>query len=133
MKNKTEIDLVIVIPIGPGTELRFVTDTIDSLYYYAAHQFQIIIADDSGQQLGDQVKKLFPAADLIKTAKNNGRYGGLYITLSIAYRYAIEHYHFKALFKVDTDALIIGNAPEKEAVALFASQPHIGMAGQYGK
>ena len=130
---KKEFDLVIVIPIGPGTELDFIIDTIDSIYYYVASSFQIIIADDSMQGLGGQVKKQFPSADVITTIKNNGRYGGLYVTLSLAYRHAVENYHFKALFKVDTDALIIGNAPEKDVIDLFANHSDAGMAGQYGR
>ena len=130
--TKKEFDLVIVIPLGPGNEPDFITDTIDSLYHYIDSSFRIIIADDSQQKLGELIRKRFPDVDLLVNAKNKGRYGGLYITLSNAFRYAIENYRFKALFRLDTDALVIGKAPEKEVFELFATNADAGIAGQYG-
>lgn len=129
---KKEFDLVIVIPVGPGTEPDFIIDTIHSIYYYIASSFRLIVVDDSVQGLGIQIKQQFPEIHLISNLKNNGRYGKLYITLCQAYRYAVENYHFKALLQIETDALVIGHTPDKEAIQLFASHPEVGMAGQYG-
>ena len=56
---------------------------------------------------------------------------GLYIALSEAYDYALTHYDFNLLFKLDSDALITAPAPELEAIRLFNDNPRIAIAGQY--
>jgi hypothetical protein len=60
-----------------------------------------------------------------------GKLCGLYITLCMAFRHALENYHFQAVLRMDTDALIIGAAPEQEALDLFHRKSTIGIAGQY--
>jgi hypothetical protein len=129
---KQFFELVIVIPIGPKVEPEFIIDTVESIIYYTESIYKIILVDDSQTGIGTEVQQQFPDSDLIFTPRNYGRNGGLYLTLSLAFRYAIIHYHFSALLKIDTDALVIGPQPEKEAISLFKNKPGIGMAGQYG-
>jgi hypothetical protein len=121
----------VVIPVGPGTKEVFVADTIESITFNTSVSFKIILLDDSQTQIGVVIQKQFPFIDVLPTEKNYGSWCGLYISLSLAYRHALEHYQFHALLKLDTDALIIGKNPESEAIALFHSDPTIGMAGQY--
>ena len=53
-------------------------------------------------------------------AQRVGQIGCLvYIMLSLTFKHAIQHYHFGALLKLDTNALVINEAQEKEAIALF--------------
>lgn len=124
-------DVILVLPIGPGTPAHFVVDTIESYQYYSKHPFEVVLADDSHQDVGNKVRQALPFCHLIHTRKSMGGWAGLYITLSVAYRYALENFRFRAILKLDTDALVIGPEPEKEALELFRSDPLAGMAGQY--
>ncbi len=128
---KPKFDVIVVIPVGPNSQVEFIEDTVLSYEYYTKLSFKVIFADDSQQGIGNQLKTLFPAADVITTKKAMGGWAGLYITLSLAFRQAVEQYKFKAVLKLDTDALIIGEAPEKEDLELFALHPNAGIAGQY--
>lgn len=128
---KKNYELVIVIPVGPNASVEFTADTINSIEHYVSSTYKIIVIDDSQKGLGAKIKELFPHTDLLETPQNNGRLCGLYITLCIAYKHALQNYSFSLVFKVDTDALIINNNPEKEALRLFKNKPAVGMAGQY--
>ncbi len=129
--HKYIYDIILVVPIGPGNNTEFVIDTIDSFIHYSEQIYKVILLDDSGENVGTKIANLFPHYDLIHTTKQLGGWAGLYITLSMAYKYAIEKYRFTALLKLDTDALVIGKAFEKEAISLFRSMPFAGIAGQY--
>lgn len=124
-------DVVLVIPIGPGTSADFTIDTIESYRYYTKKPFEVILTDDSHQGIGKKVRDALPFCHLLHTKKPMGGWAGLYINLSNAYHYALQNFSFKALLKLDTDALIIGPEPEKEALELFDKNPQAGMAGQY--
>lgn len=128
---KQFFDIVVVIPLGPNCQPEFIADTIDSFIHYSVSDHKIIIADDSQKGTGKQVKERFPQVDVIETTEPMGKLCGLYITLSQAFRYALEHYRFTAVLRMDTDALVIGDAPEAAALELFGSDPGVGIAGQY--
>jgi hypothetical protein len=124
-------EIIVVIPVGPGSNVEFITDTIDSFVCYTKSSYQFILMDDSHEGIGNLVKKIFPSCNVLATKKPMGGWAGLYISLAEAYHFAVKHYHFHALLKLDTDALIIGAEPEKEALQLFKKQPSVGIAGQY--
>ena len=128
---KHTVQIVVIVPIGPNSSADFIADTIESFIFYTRSAYKIIFVDDSYQQVGEQVKNIFPEADIIYTPKPMGGMSGLYINLAHAYKYSLEHYDFDLIFKLDTDALIIGKEPEKEALQMFKNYPEIGIAGQY--
>lgn len=128
---KKEVEVVVVIPVGPNTPVAFVKDTIDSYIFYTKASYQFIIADDSQQAIGKALKTYLPDIDVIATVKPMGAWAGLYINEATAFQHAVLNYRFKALLKLDTDALVIGSAPEEAALKLFVNHPQIGMAGQY--
>ncbi len=128
---KHSVQIVVVVPIGPNSSADFIADTIESFIFYTKSTFKIILADDSHQQIAEEVKKIISDADIIYTAKPMGGMSGLYINLAHAYKYALEHYDFDLIFKLDTDALIIGKEPEKEALQMLEENPDLGIAGQY--
>lgn len=128
---KKEIEVVVVLPVGPNVPIAFVADTIESYCFYTRSSCKIIIADDSHQGIGKQIQTIFDDVDVIPTPRPMGGWAGLYINEATAFRHAVMHYRFKALLKLDTDALIIGEAPEEQALELFAKTPTIGLAGQY--
>ena len=130
---KQTYDLVVVIPVGPAASPEFLFDNIYSILYYVKGTCKIVLADDSHKGLGKLAQEQFPQVeiDIVPTPKPMGRLLGLYITLCTAFKHAVTHYHFGALLKLDTDALLIGDNPAKEAIEMFASYPSMGMAGQY--
>jgi hypothetical protein len=125
------VELVIVIPVGPATIYRWLDDTIDSIRHYITCTYKIIIADDSQKDLSMHLRKSNPGIHAVKTSKNLGKVSGLYFNLSAAYKYAIEHFSFTVLMKMDDDALVIGGDPQVAAIKLFREKPSIGMAGRY--
>jgi len=128
---KEFVEVIVVIPVGPDTNFGFLTDTIESYTFYTRSSYQIILADDSHQGIGHEIQKYYPEVDVVLTKKPLGGWAGLYINLASAFRYALENYRFRALLKLDTDALIIGLRPELEGLELFEKDPLIGIAGQY--
>ena len=122
-------DLVIVMPIGPNCNLNYIDDTINSIKYYFSSHYKLIILDDSHKGAGDEINRLHPDAEVLKTKKNLGVNAGLYINLCQAYQHALKQYDFELLLKIDDDALIIGKAPDQEALQFFKEQPKMGMAG----
>lgn len=128
---KEKVDLVVVMPIGPQAKPEFIIDSLHSIKHYTTPNHVIIIADDSQRGTGYSIREEFPELIVLPSRKSYGRMAGLYINLSHAYKYALDHYHFKALLKMDDDALIIGENPEDEAIELFRNNPAIGMAGRH--
>jgi hypothetical protein len=128
---KKFVSVIVVIPIGPKCRPDFIEDTINSFIYYTGSDYKIVLADDSQKNTGINLREKYPDIDVVETPSSMGKLCGLYVTLSLTYRYVLEHYHFGALLRMDTDALIIGPEPEKEAIQLFKARPEIGIAGQY--
>lgn len=124
-------DLIAVLPVGPGTRIEFIEDTIKSILFYCQCKVKIILPDDSSQGLGALIKEKYPETDLLVNKKSMGLNGGLYITLGLAYSHAVRQYRFKTLLKIDTDALVIGPDPQADAEHYFQQNPHIGIAGLY--
>jgi hypothetical protein len=124
-------DVVVIVPIGPGTKPEFVIDTVESYKYYTNRPFEVVLTDDSHQGVGAKVQAALPYCRLLHTSKPMGGWAGLYINLSNAYSYALRNFRFKALLKLDADALVIAPEPEKEALELFKQDPTAGIAGQY--
>ena len=120
-----------VMPIGPGSSCEFISDSIDSFIHYTRSGYKIILADDSHQGIGAGIAATVPGCDVIVSKGRLGGWAGLYINLSLAFSHAVQQYRFKSLLKLDTDALVIGPAPEKEAIELFTANPQMGIAGQY--
>ena len=131
---KQFVDLIIVIPVGPGCKIEFILDTIDSIKYYVHSQYKIIVTDDSQNiAVAQEIVKNFPWIIILKNDKNRGKLLGLYMTLCNAYRFALHHFDFHALLRLDTDALIIGHDPELAIIEFFRKNPTVGLAGRYVK
>lgn len=126
---KQNFDVVVVMAVGPNSKREYILDTLHSFQFYTTSSHKVIVIDDSQKDLGVEIKRVMPETDVLKTNKNSGSMAGLYINLAAAYKYALENYHFDALLKIDDDALVIGEDPEKEAVRLFKDNPLIGIAG----
>ncbi len=128
---KKFFNTIVVVPVGPKCRIEFIEDTICSFIHHTQSSYKIVLADDSQKGTGLKVKQLFPDVDVVTMRRPMGKLCGLYITLSLTFRHVLAHYRFDALLRLDTDALIIGKAPEREAIQLFRQDAQTGMAGQY--
>lgn len=126
-----KFDLIIVMPIGPNGSLNFINDTLESIEHYFSCRYKLIILDDSQKGIGEEVHRMHPHAEVLKTEKNRGANAGLYINLCLAYRHAFEQYDFELLLKIDDDALVTGIGADREALQFFRETPQVGMAGLY--
>ncbi len=125
------VRLVVVIPVGPSSNLHYVLDTIDSVLHYTTPSRQIILVDDSGANVGLHVKSFVPEVSVMHAAGDSGTYGVLYLALSSALLYALENYDFQIVLKLDTDALVIGERPEDDAIRAFERNPKTGVLGSH--
>lgn len=128
---KGTIDLAIVIPLGPGCLQENIEDTIDSVIHHTKCTYKIILVDDSQHLMGTKIQQFYPEVDVVTTPEPMGKLCGLYVTLCLAFRYLNANYNFKGVLRMDTDALIIAQDPEKMAFDFFTAHPEAGIAGQY--
>ncbi|WP_419800841.1 hypothetical protein [Mucilaginibacter sp.] len=126
---KQQFDLIVVIPIGPNCKLPFIEDTLNSIVHYCSCTYKIVLIDDSNKNYGTILKQRYTDVDVIINKQQYGLLGGLYIALSHAFVYVLDNYGFKALLRMDTDALITGYNPQAEAIQMFEKNPRIGLAG----
>ena len=78
-----------------------------------------------------EVKHQFPDVIFVTNPRNYGKGLGLYTSLCDAYCYALDHFDFPALLRLDTDAMIIGHDPELPIIEFFKNNPNVGLAGMH--
>ena len=136
--------LLVVMPVGPDDNGK---DTIESIFTYCTSSVIILAIDDSKNEATATYLKTvdprvicLPSGNFRKplrrgphlpSAKYKGIRGEVFCNLARAYRYAVDHYSFDMLLRIDTDALIIGPHPEDDALEAFHDDPKIGMLGFY--
>lgn len=121
------------MPVGSDAKIRYVKDTIRSVLHYTTASRRVIILDDSGKNFGKKLKQIFPEIVVLKTSKCRGRKAWLFFTLCMGFEFAYKNYFFDVLLKMDTDALIIGENPEDDAIRCFRRHPEYGSIGTYKK
>jgi len=126
-----QITLAVVIPVGPACELDYVGDTIESVRHYVTSSHVIIVLDDSGKAMGIAIKERFNDVVILITPGNRGTAAGLYMNISRGFSFAYENYAFDVLLRLDSDALVIGHNPEKDAIGYFHQNPDNGIIGSY--
>ncbi len=123
-----KIDLIVIIPVGPTTNIDFLLDTIESVKYYCGKSQKIILTNDSRKEINlDQKLNL----DVVNMPSPMGKQSGLYFSLCSGIKHAIEKYDFKVLLRMDDDALVTGKEPEIEAMEYFNNYPKVGILGSY--
>jgi hypothetical protein len=120
-------ETVFVIPVGPGCRPDFVFDTIESIRFFAP-EARIIVVDDTGNDLGDELEDRYHVSVVRATA--HGLFGSLYLNLSSGFREALSQ-PFRILVRLDTDALIAGDDFEKKALESFQSDRRLGSLGSF--
>lgn len=131
---RTGVEIVVVVPVGPTCRIEFVLDTIESIMHYVRCSKQLIVADDSQRPENQrEIKAHYPDAIVLSNKRNHGKGTGLYTSLSNAYAYALDHFDFKALLRLDTDALMIDYGADELILNYFQANPEVGLAGTYNR
>lgn len=128
LKSMKKYTSVILIPVGPGTNTLFLVDTIESIKKYCSH-YKIILINDSQKKI-DPIFSRFNCDEII-TPRPMGKQSGLFFSLCMGIAYALKTYDFQVILRMDDDALICGNSPEKDAIKYFNLHQDIGILGSY--
>ncbi len=121
---------VVVVPFGPSEPLESVLDTLDSVRHFLSPDTKLILVDNSRKGNGNIVQRTFPDADVVQ-GTHQGMFAHLFLNICQGTAHAYEHYCFKVLLRMDSDALIIGALPDVEAAAYFEGHPNVGQLGVY--
>jgi len=121
--------LLVVMPVGPDDSGA---DTIESIFAYCTSSVIILAIDDSKDAaIRTFLETVDPRVIRLPSAGFRGIRGALFCSIADAYEYALQHYSFDVLLRIDTDALITGPRPEADAIATLLQDPSIGMLGSY--
>lgn len=132
--TKAKFACVVVIPVGPKTELSFLNDTVRSVFEYARTSFKVLIIDNTNDGLNHAAIHRHEDIDFLRCAHSkhgNGLYGGLYFNLSTSWRVILERYDFDVVLRLDDDALMIAPGADRDAIDFFAQHPDVGCLGSY--
>ena len=117
--------MVVVVPAGPNDD---VADTLRSVLHYADPELIVVIDDTQGRGIGLKHPKL---VEIPPDASTHRDLGGLWVNLSKAFRYAVEHSEFDLLLRLDADALLLGSGVAEAAGDRFERFPETGALGAY--
>lgn len=132
--TKAKFACVVVIPVGPKTELSFLNDTVRSVFEHTRTSSKILIIDDTKDGLDHAAIHRHDEIDFERferAKRGNALYGGLYFNLSASWRVILERYDFDVVLRLDDDAVMIGPGADRDAVEFFAEHPEVGCLGSY--
>lgn len=120
--------LCVLIPIGPGLNLDFVRDSLESVRHYYPDSL-IVAVDDTTSDIAGEISDL---VDHVEMTPGNGPWGGVYLTISQGMQFALSR-DWDVLLRFDTDAVVAGNTFAERAHKLFVADPGVGQLGIYKK
>jgi hypothetical protein len=132
--QKARFPCIVVIPVGPNTEISFLNDTLRSVFEHCRDDSKVLIIDNTTSGLDDPA--IYRRGDIHflrceSDPRANPLYGGLCFNLSKAWRVILDTYDFEAVLRLDDDALLIGSGADEEAIAFFAQHRDVGCLGSY--
>lgn len=131
---KMKFPCIVVIPVGPNTDVAFLNDTVQSVFDYCRPDSKVALIDNTREGLDGDAIHRGGEVHFIRCAVDpdaNPLYGGLYVNLSKAWRIVLDAYDFDTVLRLDDDALLIGSGADDEAIAYFALHPDVGCLGSY--
>lgn len=127
---------MILLPVGPGTELPFLLDTLESVEQFADRDHKVLVVDDSGEGIGADVQQALPAVDILllrppgfNTARSVA--GRFFETIATAVRHAVAEYSFEVMMRLDADALMCNPGADRRGIDFLQANPNVGMIGSY--
>ena len=133
---------LIVIPVGPGTNHDFLTDTLESIHFHIGtnpDEAIICLINDSGENLNN-IEYISKCKNIIiEKAKDYGKEknrsrpvnGPLFGKIISCVEKLYSTIEFDVYLKIDTDTLITGNNPHLDAIEYFKKNPDVGILGSY--
>jgi hypothetical protein len=128
---------MVLIPAGPDTVREYLDDTLESVNHHVGIANCILaVIDDSRQNRFADVGSTFPNAVVIKAVDLQGdagssTRGSLFCKQVRALKQVMQQYRFDVLLRMDTDALMIGDAPHEDVLTFLKSRPDVGMVGAF--
>jgi hypothetical protein len=125
------VQFVVLIPTAPRDD---VVDTVESVLTFTTPSTAIIVLDDTKGHGADMnaLARRSPAITVLPAiAERPGVHGRLWLKLAAGYRFALEHFTFDMLLRLDADALFVGGGLEDQARQRFAADPTVGLLGSY--
>jgi hypothetical protein len=93
----------------------------------------VVVDDSKDFELAEKIRSLGTDVQVITAddSPSKGTSGVLWTKLAKGYSYALEHYNFKVLLRIDCDGLVIGSGAEQEAEEYFIEHPETAIIGSY--
>ncbi len=140
--KKIKTKCLILIPVGPNTNISYLDDTLDSINYYIGNEITdcyIILLDDTrdhslttsayfSKENIKHIKAKDYSAEKNRSKPVNGPLFGKIIT---AINSVIDSIEFEVFLKMDTDTLITGHHPHLDAIDFFKENKNVGILGSY--
>jgi len=133
----THVRCLVLIPAGPDTVLEYLADTIESVnHHVGVASCTVVVLDDSRQGTCLGIADRFPNAVPIKApdyhdGTRNSTRGSLFGKQIHALKWVMERYCFDIFLRMDTDAIMIGDAPHEDVLAFLQQRPEVGMVGAF--
>ena len=132
---------LVLLPVGPKTNINFLNDTLDSILYYIGSETKtctILVIDDTRDDSLEYLDVDYKTV-IRRRAKNypgeenrsEAATGLLFGKLINALDHIVGSLEFDLLLKIDTDTLIIGESPHLDALDFFDLHPTVGMLGAF--
>lgn len=129
------VKAIFYLPVGSTDRADYVSDCIEAIYHHSDVRPAIILLDDSGKvKVGEQVKKLHPDVVILPTEprwQGKGLSGRHAYETARVHDYAVNHYLFDVIVRLDTDALITGDNIEDDFIDTFRRHPQVGVLGRH--
>jgi len=128
---------MVLVPAGPATVPEYLDDTLESINYHVGRANCIIaVVDDSRTRRFARLGDVFPNVVVLEAADYDeraecGTRGALFCKVIQALKHVSQHYRFDLLLRMDTDALMIGDAPDEDVLRFVRSRPDVGMVGAF--
>jgi hypothetical protein len=129
LDSRREYRAVYIVPAGPGDWVPL-RDTIESILAYEGDGAKVVVVDDGSVDCRRAaVQAQFPQVEVARRRWPSGGPPRNLPVVADGIRFALRHYSFPVLLKMDTDALVTGASPSLAAARLFEARPQAGMAG----
>ena len=123
-------ELCVVMPVGGRGKAEFAADTVRSIWFWCGDETQIFVIEDGLIRWPDDILEQ-PAFNRINAFPDHGRHIALYRNQCKGYQSALLQKDCKLVLKMDTDALIIRQRPQDNALRCFNQNPAIGSIGSF--
>ena len=127
---------LILLPVGPGTHLPFLLDTLETIERFAAPDHRTLLADDSGESIGELAKEKLPQIDVLvlrRPGQDTKRSvaGRFFETIATCITHAVQNYSFRCLMRMDADALMCNPGADVKAIETLEAHPNLALIGSY--